>query len=96
MWLEPVFWLETPIPGGPTPRHFLRQRVDTPQIAHLNQIVSCKRHQRLEIQIRLAHKPTRAHAADGLRPAKAFLDPRPDSLADHITFVAGGASIDRR
>ena len=50
----------------------------------------------MKVQLRAADKPTHAHAADGLRPAEAFLDPLAHALANGITLVAGGAPIDRR
>jgi len=67
-----------------------------PQIAHPKQVVGREREDKLKVQCRGADKPSLAQAADGLGPAKAFLDPVADALADGITGVAGGALIDRR
>ena len=60
-----------------------------PEIAHPNQIVGREGQDKLKVQLRAADKPALAHAADGLRPAKAFFDSFTDSLAERITFVAG-------
>ena len=64
------------------------------QAAHADQVVRCKRQERLPGQFGSTDQLGFAQSALGFQPAKAFLDPFASALADAVPLVAGGSVVD--
>lgn len=65
------------------------------QVAHADQVVSCKRQKRLPGKLGSTDQLGFAQTAHGFQPTEAFLDPFALPLADSVALMAGGPTVDR-